>query len=153
MQQYWESNLTAGASDLATAAPIVLIGYAIYGIVFGISCSWLATQKGRSGSNWFLVGFLIGIIGLLLIAFAPSVPIATSSRTKRDSTAKPDNRLREALAGFLVTYIVAGYVVPMLFRSDDPSVGADSLWIQLLITLLTCALVARKIYTRGDKRS
>lgn len=147
MQQYWESNLTAGASDLATAAPIVLIGYAIYGIVFGICCSWLAIQKGRSGSNWFYVGFLLGIIGLLLIAFAPSAPIATSSRAKRHSAAKPDNRLREALAGFLITYIVAGVFVGMLFRNADSSATN----IQFITTLLICVLVARKIYTRGDK--
>ena len=153
MQQYWGSNLTAGASDLATAAPVVLIGYGIYGIIFGISCSWLATQKGRSGGNWFFVGFLLGIIGLLLIAFAPSSPIATSSRAKRQSAAKPDNRLRDALAGFLITYMVAGSVVGMLFRNADPSATADALWIQLSITLLICALVARKIYTRGEKRS
>ena len=148
MQQYWESNLTAGASDLATAAPIVLIGYAIYGTVFGVSCSWLAAQKGRSGGNWFLVGFLIGIIGLLLIAFAPSVPIATSSRAKRRSAAKPDNRLREALAGFLITYIVVGYGVGLIFDLSTSSIG-----FIFIATLLTCFLVARKIYTRGDKRS
>lgn len=148
MQQYWESNLTAGASDLATAAPIVLIGYAIYGIVFGICCSWLAIQKGRSGSNWFYVGFLLGIIGLLLIAFAPSAPIATSSRAKRHSAAKPDNRLREALAGFLITYIVVGYGVGLIFDLSTSSIG-----FIFIATLLTCFLVARKIYTRGDKRS
>lgn len=149
MQQYWESNLTAGASDLATAAPVVLIGFAINGLVFGICCSWLARQKGRSGSNWFYVGFLIGIIGLLLIAFAPPVPIATSSRARRQSEAKPDNRLREALAGFLITYIVAGLFFGMIFRSADYS-NAN---ISFIATLLTCFVVARKIYTRGDQRN
>jgi MFS family permease len=149
MQKYWESNLTAGASDLATAAPIVLIGYAIYGIVFGICCSWLAIQKGRSGSNWFYVGFLLGIIGLLLIAFAPSAPIATSSRAKRHSAAKPDNRFREALAGFLITYFVAGVFVGMLFPVRNTDSSAPTM--QLITTLLICVLVARKIYTRGDK--
>lgn len=144
MQSFRESNVTAGASELATAAPILLIGYALYGIVFGLSCSWLATQKGRSGSNWFYAGFLLGIIGLLLIAFAPSAPITTSSRSKRHSSAKPDNRLREALAGFLITYFVAGTLVGMLFPIADSSAPT----IQLITTLLICVLVARKIYTR-----
>jgi hypothetical protein len=64
----------------------LLIGYAIYGIIFGAICRWLAIQKNRSGSNWFIVGFFFGLIGLLMIGFSPA--LSGSQKKQRDSSRK-----------------------------------------------------------------
>jgi len=64
----------------------LLIGYAIYGIIFGAICRWLAIQKNRSGSNWFIVGFFFGFIGLLMIGFSPA--LSGSQKKQRDSSGK-----------------------------------------------------------------
>ena len=64
----------------------LLIGYAIYGVIFGAICRWLAIQKNRSGSNWFIVGFFFGFIGLLMIGFSPA--LSGSQKKQRDSSQK-----------------------------------------------------------------
>ena len=40
-----------------------------------VFCAWLAEVKGRDGFWWILWGLLFGIVALIAIAGAPSVPI------------------------------------------------------------------------------
>lgn len=46
---------------------IILI---IQAIIFGFATSYVAGQKGKDEGTWFLVGALLGIIGLLIIGFS-----------------------------------------------------------------------------------
>ncbi len=38
----------------------------------GLIASWIARSKGKSGYLWFLTGFLLGPIGILLALLVPS---------------------------------------------------------------------------------
>lgn len=49
-----------------------IIALIIYGVVFAIACSHLAEQKGKDSTTWAIVGFFLGIIGLLIIGFSES---------------------------------------------------------------------------------
>lgn len=37
-------------------------------------CAWLATQKHRDGSSWFMLGLLLSVLALIAIAGAPNGP-------------------------------------------------------------------------------
>ncbi len=41
-------------------------------LLFGVICAVVASQKGRSGCLWFLIGCVIGIFGLILVLVLPS---------------------------------------------------------------------------------
>ncbi len=47
----------------------------VVGTFFGVVAAVIARQKGRSELRWFLVGFLLHIIGLIVL-FLPPVPKA-----------------------------------------------------------------------------
>src|SRR5690625_3171146 len=44
--------------------------FIVYSIIFGFSTSYIAKQKGKDTSIWFLIGVLLGIIGLLIVGFS-----------------------------------------------------------------------------------
>lgn len=48
-----------------------VIIYIIYGVIFAFGCSYLAKEKGKDTTNWALLGFLFGIIALLIIGLTP----------------------------------------------------------------------------------
>lgn len=37
-------------------------------------CAWLASQKRRDGSSWFMLGLLFSVLALIAIAGAPNGP-------------------------------------------------------------------------------
>ena len=43
----------------------------IWGIIFGIACGYIANEKGRSSGAWLALGFLFGLIALLVIVCLP----------------------------------------------------------------------------------
>lgn len=45
----------------------------IWGCFWGSLCAWLAGQKGRSGTSWFILGFFFAGIALIVLGFSPSV--------------------------------------------------------------------------------
>ncbi len=49
----------------------ILLVYLVTGCVFGLICAWLAQEKNRDANKWFVIGLLLGFLGLLLIGFAP----------------------------------------------------------------------------------
>lgn len=52
---------------------IVLLAWLISWLAFAVFTGWIATQKGRSGCGWFLLGAIFGIFALIGIAIVPSV--------------------------------------------------------------------------------
>ena len=43
----------------------------IWGIIFGIACGYIANEKGRSAGAWLILGFLFGLIALIIIVCLP----------------------------------------------------------------------------------
>ena len=41
-------------------------------IVLGCCCAWLAREKGRDPVTWWIIGFLLGVVGLILLVGAPT---------------------------------------------------------------------------------
>ena len=44
----------------------------VSGVLFGIISAVLAAPRGRSPVAWFVIGALLGIIGLILVVVLPS---------------------------------------------------------------------------------
>jgi Uncharacterised protein family UPF0547 len=44
----------------------------IWGVIWGSLSAWLAGQKGRDGTSWFVLGFLFAFIALIVLGFSPS---------------------------------------------------------------------------------
>ncbi len=47
------------------------MGYIVLGSLFGIICAIVAGSKQRNPIGWFFVGFLIPLIGLILVIALP----------------------------------------------------------------------------------
>lgn len=45
----------------------------LFGLLFGVVVSHFAKNRGRSAFGWFFIGFLFGVIGLVLIFLLPKV--------------------------------------------------------------------------------
>lgn len=58
-------------------------------IAFGGLCSWYATQKGRDPLIWFCIGILLGILGLILLFFLPTVSVNGKTDNPEPSPDKP----------------------------------------------------------------
>ena len=57
-------------SETMVVGMVVLI--AIYGITFGSFSAYLASEKGRMGIDWFVLGALFGPIALLTVVGLPA---------------------------------------------------------------------------------
>lgn len=52
-------------------------------LLFGLFCSYIASQKNRSGGVWFIFGFLFSVLALIAIASVPSLksePLSEEAR-------------------------------------------------------------------------
>ena len=49
-----------------------IITWFVSALIMAGACAWLASQRGRDKVTWGLLGFLIGLIALILLAVAPS---------------------------------------------------------------------------------
>jgi Na+/melibiose symporter-like transporter len=47
--------------------------FVFFWLLFAVLTAIVASSKGRSGFGWFLVGCILGILGLILVAILPSV--------------------------------------------------------------------------------
>lgn len=67
---------------------IIFIGLLIQALVFGFFCSYIAGEKNRSKSNWFVLGFLFSILAVLALMAIPKIENDKSSSDSWHS-AKP----------------------------------------------------------------
>jgi len=51
-----------------------LLGLLIGSFLPAFLCYSLAEQKKRNKNTWMIAGFLIGFIGVIILAFLPSLP-------------------------------------------------------------------------------
>ena len=67
-------------------AIVYFISYLIVAIIFGFICKAIASGRGMEGGFWW--GFLLGIIGIIVVAVRPnenkSIPIQTASSPYED---------------------------------------------------------------------
>ena len=66
----------------------------IAGLVCGIIAAAIASSKGRNAVGWFFIGFLFGIIPVIIVACLSNL---NQERAWRDSTERERRRLREQL--------------------------------------------------------
>lgn len=64
--------------------PVEKMVYALFWLLMGVICSVIAGQKGRSPFAWLVIGSLTSIIGLIIIAFLPSVANRRSGVAESD---------------------------------------------------------------------
>lgn len=65
-----KNNLIFGAKKEVDMLGLWL---AISGLFFGTICSYIAKKHDRFPKNWFLVGFITGPLGLLMIILLPKL--------------------------------------------------------------------------------
>ncbi len=53
----------------------------IQGLIFSFACSYIAKEKGKDQTTWAIIGFLLGIIGLLIIGFSRAEKYCTKLNT------------------------------------------------------------------------
>ena len=63
-------------------------------LVFAIICACIANSKGRNPVGWFIIGFLLGLIGLIICLCMSNL---TEERQYRDQQSDENRRLREKL--------------------------------------------------------
>lgn len=61
---------------------------------FGVVCAMVASNRGRSGVGWFLIGAILGCIGLIILLVIPNLKLEAE---KYDSLRRSNRRLRERL--------------------------------------------------------
>lgn len=62
----------------------------LYGIVFAFACHYIAGEKGKDQTTWAVIGFFLGIIGLLIIGFSEK-EVKRTEKTYSQSTGKLSN--------------------------------------------------------------
>lgn len=79
----------------------IAIGLLIIWIVCGVITAFMGSAKGRSGCGWFLVGFVLGPIGIIIAAIVkakvtqPDIKLTVNYPTqppKQQPTQKPDQK-------------------------------------------------------------
>lgn len=56
----------------------------VLGIFIGWGCSYLAQQRGRDPWIWFIIGFFLGLLGLVLLMILPNVKVNEEKMTVSD---------------------------------------------------------------------
>ncbi|PZU23807.1 MAG: hypothetical protein DI589_05930 [Shinella sp.] len=63
-----------------------LMGFVLLWLICGIVTAIIAANKGRSGIGWLIIGFILGIFGIILIACMPSLKPQTVTLISADTS-------------------------------------------------------------------
>lgn len=55
--------------------------FILNGLVFGFLCSWIAEQKNRNSTNWFILGAILGLFAFIALIAAP--PLIKNKRIEK----------------------------------------------------------------------
>jgi hypothetical protein len=47
-----------------------VIPFLFYSVIFAVACSYIAAGKGKDSTTWAIIGFFLGVIGLLVIGLS-----------------------------------------------------------------------------------
>ena len=56
---------------------ILIIVLLCQALIFGYFCSYIAKEKGRSGSDWFWLGFFFSFVAVLALIAVPNLRVAS----------------------------------------------------------------------------
>ena len=65
------SRFTQPRAPRADTADMTTFIYLFIAVLGGMLCGGIATSRGRSGVGWFVIGFLIPVVGLIMILVLP----------------------------------------------------------------------------------
>lgn len=68
--------------------------FLLIGAIIGVICGFIAHSKGRSPIGWFFIGFLLGLIGLIICIVMPNLK---EQREKETQMLMEQRRLEEQL--------------------------------------------------------
>lgn len=61
----------------------------VLNICMGILCAWVASERGRSGCGWFLLGLFLGVFAFIPLAMLPN---ESASHVRRSNTQSPQQQ-------------------------------------------------------------
>ena len=73
----WQRDGSKQGWGIVMEISLLLVGYLILGVIFGVFCYYLADKKGHSGGAWFWLGLFFSFLALLVLIGLPSEPVAS----------------------------------------------------------------------------
>jgi hypothetical protein len=109
-------------------------------LVFGPVTAWLAKQRGRSMGEGFILGALLGLIGLILIGLSPAAtrPMQTCPRCAE-----------KVLAAASVCRYCGAQLTPDLTPATQPHLSRLS-WILLILLAVAIILAVLQVQANGS---
>ena len=105
--------------------------YLIFGTIMGGAVAAIAHGKGRSPVGWFFVGFLLGIIGLVIVLVVSNVNQEKYLRARQD---EENRRLREQLRQERIKHETLREYAMRRLDAHDGALGMDTRSLQALPT-------------------
>lgn len=53
---------------------VIIAAAFLYSIFCASICKMIAASKGRDASNWVVLGFIFGVVGIIGVGFLPEIP-------------------------------------------------------------------------------
>src|SRR3954462_15494899 len=106
-------------------------GYLVFGLIMGGAVAAIAHGKGRSPVGWFFVGFLLGIIGLVIVLVVSNVNQEKYLRARQD---EENRRLREQLRQERIKHETLREYTMKRLDVHDQVLGGDPKSVQALPT-------------------
>lgn len=104
-------------------------GYLIFGLIMGGAVAAIAHGKGRSPVGWFFIGFLLGVIGLVIVLVVSNVNQEKYLRARQD---EENRRLREQLRQERIKHETLREYTMKRLDVHDQVLGVDTRSVQAL---------------------
>ena len=103
--------------------------YLIFGIIMGGAVAAIAHGKGRSPVGWFFVGFLLGVIGLIIVLVVSNLNQEQYLRARQDDE---NRRLREQIRQERIKHETLREYAMRRLDAHDQVLGVDTKSLQAL---------------------
>ena len=92
-------------------------------VAFGGICAVIANGRGRSGVAWFLLGFFLDCVGLIILLVIPDLRI---EQERHNRVARENRRLREQLRKDRMVADARHEDAQRRFVAHDRALGVDT---------------------------